>query len=484
VIFGLMETYPDRYAVVEHHLADVYEVPWGQYRSYTFYGLGGAVPTNMVDGAWDCPDDDYGYCLDQRLAAPTDVTIDLSATQVQGARWNIVARVCIEGGGTGKTMRMHTAALLDEYPNPPPYSHNTLMQDVITQDVSISAGSCADVTTLVQFDAVSWADPDDIKVVAWAQQPSATGPADVYQAAQMSWPFPQAPQLTTIVISPASATMQLNQQQVFTATGKDQFGANFPLTSPVWSLSGTAGGTFNPASGSATTTFTATNAGSGEVRCEQGGVVGSATLEVTGDPPVLTTIEISPATLTMQVNDSNVFVATGKDQYGADFTLTSPTWSTSGTGTGTFNPPSGSIMPSFTATHPGSCQIICEQDGVQGTASVVITGDPPLLTSIAISPASATLRVGEQQVFTATGTDQYGDEYVLDSPTWSLAGTGSGDGDLDPATGSPTTTFTATSAGARQIVCEQGGVQGVATVQINGTFLQGGPRRPGGRVRP
>ena len=66
-----------------------------------------------------------------RSDGATDVTIQLSAAQVSAATWDIHATVCVEASGTGKTMRVQTAPSLDDYPNPPSYSRNCLMQDVL-----------------------------------------------------------------------------------------------------------------------------------------------------------------------------------------------------------------------------------------------------------------------------------------------------------------------------------------------------------------
>jgi beta-galactosidase len=64
--------------------------------------------------------------------------------------------------------------------------------------------------------------------------------------------------------------------------------------------------------------------------------------------------------------------------------------------------------------------------------------NPSVLTSVDVSPAAATVTVGDTQAFTATGLDQYGAVYST-MVTWTV----SGGGTIDPVTGM----FTATTAG-------------------------------------
>jgi plastocyanin len=181
----------------------------------------------------------------------------------------------------------------------------------------------------------------------------------------------EAPQLAVIEIDPASVTVDVDGQVVFTATGKDQYGDDFPLDGPQWGVSGTGDGIFEPATG-VSTTFTASYPGACVVSCAQGDVTGTADVEVMGEDPRLAAIEVSPVTTQMRVGDEVDFAATGSDQYGRTFTLADPVWRVEGDGNGHFDPTSGSAT-TFTATAAGSTQIICSEDGVEGPATVEIS---------------------------------------------------------------------------------------------------------------
>ena len=477
----IAEDFPDRFAPLTMHVNDDgYDIPGGQNRIDVFYSLAGLTPTVMVDALWDCRPSDYRYYVEQQLAVPTDVTLELTASPVGGSTWDVTARVCLEGG-SDRPVRVFTAPTLDQHPDLQSYTTNLLMQKPFESDISLTADECQDVTSRITFDALSMANSSNIVVVAWAQMPAASGPTTVYQAGIMRWPFPGGSQLTTIEVAPADSTMTIGEQIVFTATGKDQTGQSTTLKNPTWSLGdvGTGIGTFNPESGSHTTTFTATMEGTRQIICSDEGVAGAALVTITAAPR-LTDIEIDPASATVAVDGQIAFSATGRDQYGEDFPLTVPGWSVSGTGDGAFDPTSGTTT-TFTASYPGSTSVTCSQGDVSGTAEIEITGDGPRLAAIELSPASVQTRVGAETEFVATGSDQYGRAFELFEPLWRIEG--DGDGDFDPSDGSTTTTFTATGDGSAQIICSEDGIEGAAAVEIAPQGLPA-PRRAGRRVAP
>jgi PKD repeat protein len=87
---------------------------------------------------------------------------------------------------------------------------------------------------------------------------------------------------------------------------------------------------------------------------------------------------------------------------------------------------------------------------VSGTAQVTVT-EAPVLTTITVSPSSASVQTGETQQFTATGYDQYDQEISIPSLQWSAQGDGSIDTSglftAGATAGSATVTATDTSSG-------------------------------------
>jgi hypothetical protein len=480
VVEQIAENYPTRFAPVTMHVNDDgYDVAWGQDRLDAFYGLAGAAPTFMVNAQWNCQTPgDYQYYVEQELAQDADMTLELSGNHVNGATWDITARLCHEGSSS-RNVRVMIAPTLDEHPELQRYATNVLMQKVKETDITIAGNSCQNVTSRVTFDPVSVASSSDIVIISWAQRPTETAPATVYQAALMRWPFPAGSQLATIDVSPTNVTVPVGGQVGFTASGKDQNGQDVPLDDPRWSLGpGTGGGTFDSSSG-AETTFTATVAGTRQIHCSDGGVTGGALVTIV-ESPQLAEIVIDPSIATVEVGAEITFTASGRDQYGDEFPLDEPSWTLEGDGDGGFDPAAGTTT-TFTASYPGSAIVSCSQGGITATATIEIQGDEPRLAVIDVSPSSNRLRVGESVEIVAAGTDQYGRSIALIDPLWRADGDGAGA--FDPASGAAMTTFTATDTGSVRVVCSDDGVEGEAGLTISAQGLPA-PRKAGRRVVP
>ena len=189
------------FTLVQIHTSDAspYGIPtWGGRTG--FYGITG-TPTAVFDGSlWEIgagsAQGAYNAYINrytQRRAVPTDVTI--TSTGVPGSAektYNIAARVCLEAGGTAKTVRVYIAQVLDRYGCS--YCRYTFMQAATTQDVALQPGQCAVVLRAITLSDTSWNNRPNVKIVIWAQEPQASGPqsnpAEVFQAHTMHWPFP------------------------------------------------------------------------------------------------------------------------------------------------------------------------------------------------------------------------------------------------------------------------------------------------------
>ena len=186
-----MTAHPTTFAFVQIHHGDDYATTWGNNRAIFYTDFSG-YPTVYFDGAitavGEVPYSTYQADWTTRHNISTDVTIEVRGTQVSGATWDVTAHVCLEAGGAAKTMRIYIVQVLDHWPTVVTYSRNGFKQAGTTQDVYVTAGQCTDVTRRFTFDSTSWADPNNIAIVAWAQEPQDTSPttdrAYVYQAAQ------------------------------------------------------------------------------------------------------------------------------------------------------------------------------------------------------------------------------------------------------------------------------------------------------------
>ena len=179
-------------AGLQFHIDDSYAIPWATQRGeyYDIYG----TPDAWFDGIEHRAGSTFGMSYETEYAAcavvPTDVTIELSGDQIEGPLFEIVVRVCLEAGSvSSRTMQIHVAQLLDHYPVGAAYWRNCVMQGETLSDIELAPGQCYELTTTFTFDDASWANPDDMRLAAWAQEPADSGPAEVYQAAILHWPF-------------------------------------------------------------------------------------------------------------------------------------------------------------------------------------------------------------------------------------------------------------------------------------------------------
>ncbi len=193
----MLDDYPDSFALVQIHIGDPYNTPWGNERD-SFYSVGG-TPTAWFDGVLEAigtytsVPDQYAWYRDlytTRRNRPTDVTIDVTGDQVVDETFQIQANVCIEAGGVGKAMRVHIVQVLDDWPSSPTYSRNGFKQAAEDEVIVLAPGECQPVQRCFTFDRDSWQHNTDMRIIVWAQETNPAAPAEVHQAAVMDWPFP------------------------------------------------------------------------------------------------------------------------------------------------------------------------------------------------------------------------------------------------------------------------------------------------------
>ncbi len=192
----LLDTYPDSFAFVQLH-ADYPMDPWTEAR-YAFYD-GQYAPTLIFDGtdqmvgAISNIQQEYVVLRTNHLLPdrdiPTDVTLVIWVSELGGGTFRATAEVGIEAGGEAKTLRIYVVQVLDHWPHEKPYYRNGFKQAAPTVDVFVEPGRTQTVTHDFTFDAESWAQFQDIKLIAWAQQPLDHWPAAIYQSTTRPWPL-------------------------------------------------------------------------------------------------------------------------------------------------------------------------------------------------------------------------------------------------------------------------------------------------------
>ncbi len=259
------------------------------------------------------------------------------------------------------------------------------------------------------------------------------------------------PQLVSIAVTPANASIAAGTQQQYTATGTYSDGSHQNLTSSVtWTSSATTVATISSGG-----LATGVAAGSTTIRATSGSISGSTGLTVTA--ATLLSIAVTPANASIAAGQQQQFTATGTYSDGSHQNLTSSaTWTSSATTVATIG--SGGLATGVAA---GSTTIRATSGSISGSTGLTVTA--ATLLSIAVTPANASIAAGQQQQFTATGTYSDGSHQNLtSSATWTSSATTVatiGSGGLATGVAAGSTTIRATS----------GSVSGSATLTVTAT---------------
>ncbi len=323
-----------------------------------------------------------------------------------------------------------------------------------------SDGTTADVTAMAKFTD----DGAGVVTVDGAGRVLAktAGVATVYATVgtlmtKMPVVVPQATVVTLTVLPPVGTT-GVGATTAFTADATLSDGTHADVTaSASWAVADPA-----VASIDARGVATGKSAGKSPVTATFGGVIGQATVVVTG--ATLTTLQIDPLDPTVGVGVAVTFKATGLYSDGTKVDLTSQVmWSSS----------APSVLPFLgngqaVAKSVGTSVVTASNGSLVATSTVTVTAAS--LKSIAVSPDSATMSVGAKAAFKAFGT--YSDGTVVDltsTVTWTaVPGAALSISNAAATAG----VATALSPGAVLIAATSGAVAGYAKVLVSTATLQ------------
>lgn len=270
---------------------------------------------------------------------------------------------------------------------------------------------------------------------------------------------PATPVPVSISIDPATATIPLGTNQVFTATGVFSDGTTGAV-SATWLSSNQATATVL-AGPSTTTTATSLATGTTTITATVGTLQATALLTVGPSGPSLVSIAIDPATATIPLGTTQVFTATGTFSDGTTGSV-SATWTSSNQATATVLA-GPATTTTATSVAEGTTTITATVGTVQQTAQLTVgPAAGPALVSIAIAPPSTTIPLGSTQLFTATGTFANGTTGTV-SATWTSSNQAVATVLEGPAT---TTTATSVAQGTTTITATVGTVQGTAQLTV------------------
>src|ERR1700735_2504680 len=222
-----------------------------------------------------------------------------------------------------------------------------------------------------------------------------------------------APSLVSIAVTPANPSIAKGTKEQFTATGTFSDNSTQNLTGSVtWSSATTSVATIS-ASGLAA----GGGGGTSKNQDTSGAVNGSTTLTVSA--ATLESIAVTPANPSIAKGTTKQFTATGTFSDSSTQNLTSTvTWSSQTTSVATIA--AGGLA---TGVATGRSTIKAASGAVSGSTTLTVTA--ATLVSIAVTPASPSIKAGAKQQFTATGTfSDNSTQNLTSSVTWSSATTG------------------------------------------------------------
>jgi type IV pilus assembly protein PilY1 len=272
------------------------------------------------------------------------------------------------------------------------------------------------------------------------------------------------PTLSSIAVTPPNPTVTEGQTEEFTATGTYSDGSMRDLTSQVTWFSSTTSVATIVSSGLASSSTT--TSGSTQITASLGGISGYTTLNVNAPPqppptPTLESITVQPPDPTISVGQTQQFTAIGTYSDGSTLNITNQvSWSSSSGGIASIG--AGGLATGVAA---GTTTITATLSTISGDTMLTVTPYvppvAPTLTSLVVTPATASIYVGGTQQFTATA--YYSDnssQNVTSSATWISSSPGI-------ATVSAGGLATGGAVGTTTITATYGGAQGSGNLNVN-----------------
>jgi uncharacterized protein YjdB len=256
-----------------------------------------------------------------------------------------------------------------------------------------SDGSSLDVTGQVVWTSLSnsYATVDSSGLVTGVSAGSSTITATLGSIHGTAAATVSSALLTSIVITPATASIATGQSQSFTASGIFSDGSTTDITNSVtWNSSVTSVATVD-ASGLAT----GVSAGAANITATSGSVTSSpAALTVTA--AVLTEIDIAPDDQYIPVGGQYPLTLTGTFSDSTTQTITNATWSSSDSSLASVDPNTG-IVTGVANSNDNPVMITASYGGMTSTTNVYITS--AVAESLQLTPVSASIASGTTQQY-------------------------------------------------------------------------------------
>jgi hypothetical protein len=263
------------------------------------------------------------------------------------------------------------------------------------------------------------------------------------------------PSLISITLNPQTVTMPLGTTQQFSATGTYSDGSTQDLTSTAaWSSSSPA------ATVSSSGLATGVSLGTSTIQAALGSI--NSSTNITVGAPALVTLALSPSTATIAFGATQQYQVIGTYTDGSSNNLT--------------NSVSWFAVPSETASvngaglarglGQGTATITAVNEALFAVGSLTVQAPlAPSLVSMVVTPGQASVPIGSNQQFIATGNYSDGSTQDLTTTvTWTSSSAG-------VSNVSSTGLATATSQGSSTLTATSGSVAGSATISVTTNAL-------------
>jgi uncharacterized protein YjdB len=262
----------------------------------------------------------------------------------------------------------------------------------------------------------------------------------------------QAP-VSSVTVTPASASLDPGATLTLQVTLADAGGNTLPLAGRVITYTSSAP---SVASVSTSGVVTALAQGSASITVTCEGKTGASAITV--NAPTVASVTVTPSTATIGSGSTVQLSAVAKDANGTVIPGLTVAWSTSNSAVATVDN-TGLV----TGVGSGSAQITATAGGVFGVSDISVPS-ASATTSVQVSPATASLQVGQQVALTATPRDAAGAPIPNPSVTWSMSV--SGKATLSASSGA-SINATAVDSGVVTVTATSGGATGTSVLTIS-----------------
>ena len=253
--------------------------------------------------------------------------------------------------------------------------------------------------------------------------------------------------IASVAVSPSSANLEPGGSVQLTAVARDAGGAVLSGRAFSWSTTNSQVATVSGGR------VTAVAVGTAQIVVAAEGHSDTAAITVAIVP--VASVDVTPTSASVQVNQTVQLTATPKDASGNPLTGRVVTWASSNTSVATVSS-SGLV----TGKAVGTATITATSEGQNGTSAITVLASTAPVASVTVSPASTDVFVGGVAQLTATPKDASGNPLTGRVVTWAS-------NNIGIATVSPTGLVTGVTAGSATITATSEGRNGTSAITVN-----------------